>query len=100
VPSSNGQQSVDIYLVLCAYIYVPVHHNRDVEATQPVEIRGRTNSAIAPQLQQRLQQLLAIHAIEPGWHYTDYGIWHSIHLKGFPDSIQHDWMGSALLPNN
>jgi len=32
VPSSNGQQAVDIYLVLCTYIYVPVHHYRDVEA--------------------------------------------------------------------
>jgi hypothetical protein len=31
VSSSNGQQAVDIYLVLCAYIYMPVHDGRDVE---------------------------------------------------------------------
>src|SRR5271167_4614945 len=32
VPLSNRQQAVDIYLVLRAYIYMPVHHHRDVEA--------------------------------------------------------------------
>jgi hypothetical protein len=32
VRSSSGQQAVDIYLVLCAYIDMPVHHCRDVEA--------------------------------------------------------------------
>jgi len=29
--SSNGQQTVDIYLVLCAYIYMAVHYHRNVE---------------------------------------------------------------------
>jgi hypothetical protein len=29
--SSNGQQTVAVYLVLCAYIYMPVHDRRDVE---------------------------------------------------------------------
>jgi hypothetical protein len=29
--SSNGEQAIDIYLVLCAYIYMPVHDHRDVE---------------------------------------------------------------------
>ena len=58
------------------------------KAAQPVEIRGRTSSTVAPQLQQCPQQLLAIHAIEPRRHYTDYGIWHSIHLKGFPDDVR------------
>jgi hypothetical protein len=31
VPSSWGQQAVDIYLVLCAYINMPVHDRRDVK---------------------------------------------------------------------
>jgi hypothetical protein len=32
VASSSGQQAVDIYLVLCAYVYMAIHHSRDVEA--------------------------------------------------------------------
>jgi len=39
--SSNGQQAVNIYLVLGAYIYMPVYHDRDVEAE-------REASAITP----------------------------------------------------
>jgi hypothetical protein len=30
-PSSTGQQAVDIYLVLCAYIDMPIHNHRDIE---------------------------------------------------------------------
>ena len=31
VSSTTGQQAVDIYFVLCAYIYMPVYDGRDVE---------------------------------------------------------------------